>query len=348
MGKGIKDVAKLAGVSPATVSRTLSGGFVSTVLKQRVLAAIEQTDYRPNLAARRLRANKSDTIGLIIADIRNPFFTAVARTIDDIANQNGQHVILCNTDENPKREKIYLDLMEEENVAGIILAATLPSVKKTDQLSSKRPIMLIDRKPEMPVFDAVFIDNLVAAEKLVYHLYENGRRNIACLYGATSATGFERQTGYERAMRALNLKPNSLPVKHKQETLEKTLETLLAKSGLTDAIIVTNSVLALKTADILQQNGIDVPEQIALAAFDDEPWMQLVFGGITTIAQPIKEIAFNAYRGLMERIHQPVKSVSSLVLSGELIIRGSTEKPISGKNKANASLFKTKNSHNRQ
>lgn len=326
MGTGIKEVAKIAGVSPATVSRTISGGVVSPVLKKRVLAAIEQTGYRPNLAARRLRANKSDTIGLIVADIRNPFFTAVARMIDDIANHNGQHVILCNTDENPKREQIYLNLMEQENVAGIILSATLPSIKKPELLRAERPIMLIDRQPLKPLHDAVFIDNKLAAERLVHHLNHNGYKKIVCLYGATSATGYDRKLGYENAMQSLGLRAKSLPIRHSQKTLENVLANLFAKSSHPEALIVTNSVMALKTAEFLQKRGIGVPDQIALAAFDNEPWMQLVFHGITTIAQPIEDIAREAYRGLMDRINQPQKSVRNIVLTSKLIVRNSTKK----------------------
>lgn len=322
----IKDVAKEACVSPATVSRVLSGKVVSAERTQRVIAAVHAKGYRPNLAARRLRAKTSDTIGLIIADIRNPFFTRLARAIDDIARQHGQHVILCNTDENPAHEKAYLDLMEEENVAGIILAATLSTVKNPQNIVAARPLVLIDRKPQKPVYDAVVIDNREGARKLVKHLYNNGRRNIVCLYGATSTTGFERQKGYEEAMVELGLCPQNFPVRHAEETLKAPLTRLLEKRPLPDAIIVTNGVLALKVATFLQNAAIAVPEKIALAAFDDEPWMKLVFNGITTIAQPIADIARETYHGLIERLSNPRKPVSQTVLTSELVIRGSTLK----------------------
>lgn len=324
MGAGIKDVAKLAGVSPATVSRTLSGGIVSDALKQRVMKAVAEIGYRPNLAARRLRAQKSDTIGLIIADIRNPFFTAVARAIDDVARLHGQRVILCNTDENPKQEKAYLDLMEAENVGGIILAATLPTIENPENLHSSRPIMLIDRAPDETLYDAVVIDNRAAGAALVHHLHQRGRRKIACLYGATSATGFERELGYEIAMKTLGLTPNSFPVKHAPLAMENALETMFEQSELPDAIIVTNGLLALTTAQFLQKRSMQVPLEISLASFDDEPWMHLIFGGITTMAQPVMEIATKAFRGLNERIDHPDKPVSQLVLNSKLIIRGST------------------------
>lgn len=324
MAATIKDVAKLAGVSPATVSRVLAKKAVSKTLKDKVEKAIRQTGYRPNLAARRLRAKTSDTIGLIIADIRNPFFTRFARAIDDIAKDRHQHVILCNTDENPVQEKNYLDLMEEENVAGIILSPTLLTSHKTTPIKISRPLIMIDRNPEVVLYDAVLIDNTQAAAKLVRHLYERGRKNIVCLYGVTSSTGFQRQKGYEQAMQDLGLEPRSFPVKHTEESLQKTLDSIFRKVDDVDALIVTNGVMAAKVAACLKKADIAVPEKVAFAAFDDEPWMELVFNGVTTIAQPVREIANETYHGLMERIKNPRKPVSQTVVASKLIVRGST------------------------
>ena len=324
MAATIKDVAKLAGVSPATVSRVLAKKAVSKTLKDKVEKAIRQTGYRPNLAARRLRAKTSDTIGLIIADIRNPFFTRFARAIDDIAKDRHQHVILCNTDENPVQEKNYLDLMEEENVAGIILSPTLLTSHMTTPIKISRPLIMIDRNPEVVLYDAVLIDNGQASAKLVRHLYERGRKNIVCLYGVTSSTGFQRQKGYEQAMQDLGLEPRSFPVKHTEESLQKTFDSIFRKVDDVDALIVTNGVMAAKVAACLKKADIAVPEKVAFAAFDDEPWMELVFNGVTTIAQPVKEIANETYHGLMERIKNPRKPVSQTVLASKLIVRGST------------------------
>ena len=114
MSVSIKDVAARANVSPATVSRALAGGQVSAALRAKVEEAVKATGYRPNLSARRLRSQESQTIGLIVADISNPFFTAVARAVEDEAYKAGLRVILCNTDENPEKEALYLQLMEEE------------------------------------------------------------------------------------------------------------------------------------------------------------------------------------------------------------------------------------------
>ncbi|EJF89263.1 LacI family DNA-binding transcriptional regulator [Bartonella tamiae] len=325
MAIGIKDVARLAGVSPATVSRVLSGGIVSEKLQQRVCAVIEEIGYRPNLSARRLRAQKNDTIGLIIADIRNPFFTAFARKIDDEAQKNAQRVILCNTDENPEQELACLRLMEEENVAGVILAPTLSTLKNPQILPSRRPIMFIDRPPIQKIHDAVIIDNEEASAKLVNHLYGKGYKNILCLYGASSATGFEREKGYGKAVKKLGLPSFSIPVKHAIGEVERALQPLLSGIISPDALIVTNGVLALKVASLLLKEKIQVPDHLALACFDDEPWMQLIFNGITTIAQPIKQIAELAHKGLTRRMRETKNPINHVVLKGKLIIRGSTQ-----------------------
>src|SRR5438477_2728872 len=121
----IKDVAEAAGVSTATVSRVLSNGLhVRPEVRERVMAAVERLGYRPNLVARSLRSQQSNTIGLIVSDIRNPFFTSISRAVEDTAYEQGFSIILCNTDENPEKEAIYLNLMNDENEAGVIYSPT--------------------------------------------------------------------------------------------------------------------------------------------------------------------------------------------------------------------------------
>src|SRR6266571_8906518 len=125
----IKDVAKAAGVSTATVSRVLSNGeHVRPEVRKRVMAAVEQLAYRPNLLARSLRSQQTTTIGLIVSDIRNPFFTAISRAVEDTAYEHGYSVLLCNTDEDPEKEELYLKLMQDENVAGIIFSPTRQAI----------------------------------------------------------------------------------------------------------------------------------------------------------------------------------------------------------------------------
>ena len=176
MTVSIKDVAQAAGVSPATVSRVLGGGKVSAELRGQVEAAVKATGYRPNLSARRLRSRDSQTIGLIVADICNPFFTAVASAVEDAAYKAGLRVILCNTDENPQKEAMYLQLMEEERVTGVIFAPTRATVGALSRRELDFPIVLIDRADMAGRQDAVVLDNAAAAAMLVEHLQAQGYR----------------------------------------------------------------------------------------------------------------------------------------------------------------------------
>ena len=207
MKVGIRDVARAAGVSTATVSRALGRGPVSEALREQVEAAVRATGYRPNLSARRLRSQATRTIGLIVADIRNPFFTAVSRAVEDAAFGADMRVILCNTDEDPAREAMYLRLMEEERVTGVIFAPTVATTAGLGEREFDFPVVLIDRVGPPGAYDSVVLDNVAACSDLVDHLAGNGYRQIGGFFGSTSSTAHERRAGYEAAMRRHGLTP---------------------------------------------------------------------------------------------------------------------------------------------
>lgn len=206
MTVGIKDVARAAGVAPSTVSRALGKGPVSAEVRSKVAAAVAATGYRPNLAARQLRSQQSMTVGLIVADIRNPFFTQLSRAVEDEAYRAGMQVFLCNTDEDPAREAMYLELMAEERVAGLILAPTR-ALTPAALADFRVPVVLVDRSLPGGRRDAVTLDNAGATAMLVDHLIETGRRRIAGLFGATSATGIERRDAFAPDCRSTVLPP---------------------------------------------------------------------------------------------------------------------------------------------
>src|SRR5579883_500824 len=142
----IKDVAKAAGVSTATVSRVLSNGnHVRPEVRKKVMEAVERLGYRPNLVARSLRSQQSNTIGLIVSDIRNPFFTSLSRAVEDTAYEQGYTVFLCNTDENPEKETIYLNLMRDESVAGVIFSPTRQTASNFSAAKLSFPVVIVDR-----------------------------------------------------------------------------------------------------------------------------------------------------------------------------------------------------------
>ncbi len=320
---GIKDVARIAGVSPATVSRTLAGKRVDAVMRRRVEEAVLATGYRPNMAARRLRSRDTGTIGLIVADIRNPFFTAVARSVEEIAYSKGLRVILCNTDEDPAREEIYLRLMEEERVTGVILSTALDRLTSAAGLASLIPIVLIDRCPPGATQDAVVLDNREAAAMLVNHLSQQGFRRIAGVFGANSATGRERHAGFVEQTAALNIPSIAEFVPH-GAAAEESVARLLALPDPPDMVIASNGLLLLSVIRALNASGVDPSRLPRLSGFDNEPWTEVILGGITLIEQPIQQIGAQAMNMLLNRIEQPNAPLQKLMLRGNLIIRNST------------------------
>ncbi|MFD2250402.1 LacI family fructose operon transcriptional repressor [Pseudochelatococcus lubricantis] len=324
---GIKLVAAMAGVSPATVSRALSGKPVDAEMRARVEEAVRATGYRPNLAARRLRSRESGTIGLIVADIRNPFFTAVSRAVEDVAFAHGLRVILCNTDENPEKEAMYLRLMEEERVTGVIFAPTRHTAPKVAVSRHAFPVVLIDRSAPTVLHDAVVLDNARAAAALVEHLHGRGYRRIVGLFGAASTTGVERRGGYEAAMRRLGLVPAATFLDHGGTATEQCVADLLATPERPEAILASNGLMLLGVARALLRAGIHIPADIGLAGFDNEPWTELVGAGITVMEQPVEEIGRNAMAMLFDRGANPAAAARRIVLQATCIVRGSTPGP---------------------
>jgi LacI family fructose operon transcriptional repressor len=324
----IKDVAEAAGVSTATVSRVLANGrHVRPELRARVLAAVDQLGYRPNLVARSLRSQQSNTIGLIVADIRNPFFTAISRAVEDIAYEQGLSVIFCNTDEDPKKEAIYLNLMRDTNVPGVILS---PTLETTDHFAPKNmsfSVVVVDRPIHGADVDVVLLDNSDAAYRLTIHLIENGYRRIAAICGAMSTTGHEREVGYEKALRTHSLSTTAEYVKYvppRPEAGYAAALKMLDAAQPPDAIFTTNSLLGAGALQAIRERQLTIPDDVALVTFDETPWASLVQPAITLIAQPTYEIGKTATDLLLQRIADPDRPTRQVILKGQLLVRGSS------------------------
>lgn len=333
MKVGIKVVARVAGVSPATVSRVLSGSStVSDALRAQVEAAVRETGYLPNLSARRLRSRHSHTIGLIVADIRNPFFTAVGRVVEDIAYRAGMRVILCNTGEDPEKEAFYLKLMEEERVTGAIFAPTRQSADRAKAAPTGFPMVLLDRVGPYSREDTVVLDNVAAAAMLVEHLHERGYRKLLGLFGNTSMTGQERRDGFVQALGRFGLAAETVFVSPNAEAAEAEIARRLTgagASGWPDAILCSNSLILLGAVRAIKNAGLTIPGDVAVAGFDNEHWTELVGSGLTVIEQPVEEIGATAMNMLLDRLETPDAPIRKVVLSGRCIMRGSTEaKPL--------------------
>lgn len=324
----IKDVAEAAGVSTATVSRVLSNGLhVRQEVRDRVMETVERMGYRPNLVARSLRSQQSNTIGLIVSDIRNPFFTSISRAVEDTAYEQGISVFLCNTDENPEKETMYLNLMRDEGVAGIIFSPTRQTITNLSISRFDFPIVVVDRSIPNGDVDVVLLDNVDAAYRLTQHLIENGYRRIAAICGETSATGPERRSGYEKALRAHGLSPIPELVKYAQPKIEAGYATtlkMLDAAQPPDALFTTNSLLAAGALQAIRERQLTIPDDIALVTFDETTWASLVQPAITLIDQPTYEIGKTAAELLLQRIADPTRSTRQVILKGQLLVRGSS------------------------
>jgi len=322
----IKDVARAAGVSTATVSRVLANNApVRKETRERVLEVIEDLGYRPNLIARSLRVQKSAKIGLVVSDIRNPFFTAIGRSVEDTAYEQGYSVLMCNTDENPEKEKLYLNIMHDENVAGVIFSPTHQFSASTKKNQSSMPFVIIDRTVNLEGADMVLLDNVSAAYDLASHLIENKYRNIIGLFGNASTTGKDRHQGLQTALEEHQL-PSAVAhfieprIKH---GYQKTME-IIAEGELPDAIFTSNSLLTAGAFQAIRDCKLNVPDDIALVGFDETTWGALVEPPITVIVQPTEEIGRTATELLFQRIAEPKRAPKTVILKGKLLVRGSS------------------------
>ena len=323
----IKDVAEAAGVSTATVSRVLSNGLhVRPEVRVRVLATVERLGYRPNLVARSLRSQQSSTIGLIVSDISNPFFTALSRAVEDTAYEQGFSVLLCNTDENPEKEAIYLNLMRDTSVAGAIMSPTRQAIASFADAELPFPIVIVDRSISNGDIDAVLLDNVDAAYRLVTHLIEQGYRRIGALCSEMS-TGLERQIGYEKALRSQGIAPKSEYMKYVAPKVEAgyaaTLKMIDAAEP-PDALFTVNSLLAVGALQAIRERNLTIPDDIALVTFDETTWASLVQPAITLVAQPTYEMGKTAAELLLQRIADPERPTRQVILKGQLQVRGSS------------------------
>ncbi len=328
----IKDVAAAAGVSTATVSRVLADKpHIRPELRSRVLAAVDRLAYRPNRVARSLRNRQSSTIGLVVADIRNPFFTSLSRAVEDVAYARDMSVFLCNSDENPRKETLYLDLLRDEHVAGIIIAPTGHTADVfSREVKLDMPVVVIDRKVDSDEVDSVVVDNVDGAYRLARHLLDDGYRRIGAIFSIDISTGRERFEGYTKALRERGLAVEDELVRFTENRELNGYEAaaaLLALASPPDSIFATNGVMSTGVYRLFHQRRIAVPEDMGFAGFDETPWSELVHPAMTVLGQPTYEIGKTATELLLNRIADPGRPPRSVVLRGRLVVRDSCRRP---------------------
>jgi LacI family transcriptional regulator len=329
----IKDVAERAGVSPATVSRVLNGvASVRVEYREKVLRAIEEMGYRPNRLASNLRRQKAEMIGVVVSDIENPHFTQMVRAVEDAAYRRGYRVLLCNTDENPEKQKSYLQMLAAERVLGVLISPSDPAGEELSELIDLGiPVIAFDRSVDDPRADAVVVDNAAGTRRATEFLIRAGHERIGFVSGLGGIeTSVERQAGYEGAMREVGLEPRSVSGGFRIADGRTATEELLETGDLT-ALIVGNNLMTIGALEVLRIHRTRVPEEMALVAVDDPFWAKLVEPPLTTLAQPVREMAACAVELLLERIGGVRERPRRVVFDFELRVRGSCGTAVSRK-----------------
>jgi LacI family transcriptional regulator len=326
----IIDVAREAGVSTTTVSHVLNGTrSVAEPTKQRVLAAVERLSYEVNSLAQSLKSDRSQTIGLLVTDISNPFFTSLVRGVEDVANAAGYGIMLCNTDENPQKELTYLRMLRRKRVDAILMAPTGIQQPLADQLIGQGfPLVCFDRPAPGAACDTVLVDNVGGAQQAVSHLIDLGHRRVAVITGLSGVgTTNERLDGYMRAMAEHSIDVDRELVRLGNSRLDGGFREMLALLDLArrpTAVFTTNNLMTLGALGALQSRQVDVPGDMAIVGFDDFEWAAVLRPRLTVVAQPTYEIGQTATRMLIDRIEgHGSPEPHRVVLPTRLIVRES-------------------------
>lgn len=325
----IKDVAKRAGVSVTTVSRVLNHHpHVTDKLAERVLAAIDELNYRPSRVAQRLRATHSRLVGVIFSDITNPFYIHVLRGIEHVLSLDGSSVLIGNADANVDRETSFIRLMRTEDVGGLIIAPTREdSVALADAIEEGLAVVVIDRRMRNVDVDTVVVNNFEGALQAIQHLIRLGHTRIGMVSGPLHlTTGRERYAGYLQAMTDAGLHIDSSLTcfgDYRQSSGYELAQQLINLSNPPTAMFVANNQMTIGALNAIHEAGRTIPSDIAVVGFDDLSWAISLNPPLTTVAQPAFEIGVTAARLLLERIANPLRPTHTVVLETELIVRAS-------------------------
>jgi LacI family transcriptional regulator len=327
----IREVAEKAGASVTTVSHVINHTrFVSDGVRQRVLAAMEELNYRPNALARSLRKGKTYTLGLILPDSSNPFFAEVGNSIEDAAFKLGYNLILCNTEGDPQKERLYVDVLFKKQVDGIIFMAAGDQIGSLNFLRSQQmPVVLVDRDLPNVNADAILTDNQQGGYLATRYLIDLGHLRIACITGPSNLTpSAERLTGYRRALEEAGLPFEAALVLrgdyHPASGLQAAT-ALLALPAPPTAVFACNDLMALGVLRAAAKAGRRVPDDLAVVGFDDIELACFTNPPLTTIAQSKAEIGTQAANLLAERIEAKTGPTRRLIVPTQLVIRESTQ-----------------------
>lgn len=327
----IREVAEAAGVSRSTASRALTGqGYVAPSVQERVREVARRLAYVPDATARHLRRQASQSIGVLVSDLNNPFYAGLAAGISEQARQRHYTMMLADDGGSPEVEEEAAETFVALRVAGVIV--TPVSARVSSYLSRHGiPVVEVDRQFSAGTCDAVIVDNEAAARKVTTQLLDLGHRRVALVIDEMHwTTGRDRLVGYRAALAAAGVRlDDSLVVTSGWDVDAARIEVhkILSRSQPPTAIFAANNVLAEAVWRACAELDLSIPEHLSLVSFDDVPWMSLVKPGVTAVAQDAVALGEAAISQLFERIQSPLAPVRTVLLSAGVVSRGSIAPP---------------------
>lgn len=316
----IYDVARLAGVSPATVSRVFNGVGVSEEKVAAVRQAAAQLKFFPNRTARTLRRQSSEVIALVIPDIENPYFTEMARGVEDVASEAGFSVVLCNSDAQVEKEQTYLRIAIAEHMSGVILAAASDRTSLEEIMAAGRPVVAVDRGTGYDI-DGVVMANRDAGRSATEQLIEAGYTRIAHIAGPEHIeTAVERADGWRMALAAQGLPADPGLLRFSSFRVDggrEAMEELLALPEPPDAVVAGNNLIGVGAIQVLTEHGL-TPPAMGVAVVGSLPFTTLSPSVVTVVRLPARHMGVTAARMLLDRIGGDDQPARTIVLRNEI------------------------------
>jgi DNA-binding LacI/PurR family transcriptional regulator len=325
----IRDVARTAGVSTATVSHVVNNTrFVSEEVRARVLAAVEQCGYYPNAHARSLASGRSYTLGLVISDIANPFFPELVKSIEDAAFEHGYDVVLSNTNYDPERTSRYVRRLIERKVAGVALMTSELDTALIEEMARREvSVVFLDLGQPGPHMSNLCVDYAAGIGEAIRHLVELGHRRIAFVGGPEHLRSAAKRLEAFRGAVA-RLLPGETPRifrgNFKLEGGRRAAREMLAAGPLPTAVVAANDLMALGLVGELRAAGLEIPRDVSVVGFDDIAFASFFEPRLTTVCLPRGELGRRAVEALLETISHPEQRGVEIKIPTYLVARGST------------------------
>jgi len=327
----IKDVALRAGVSVTTVSHVVNDTrHVSAKGRERVELAIRELGYVPNAMARSLKSNTTSTLGMLIPNSSNPYFAEIVRIVEDRCFGAGYTLVLCNTDDEPRRQSVYLQVLAERRIDGLIVVSTGDDDSLVTQLQGLRiPTVLVDREIADPSCDLVETAHMQGGLLAVRHLLSLGHKRIACIGGPVGLTPSEQRIeGWRMALAEAGTTPNADALLWRgaftSQSGYEAMHAILRTEHPPSAVFVCNDLMAIGALRAAHESGVHVPDELSIVGFDDIELSAYTSPPLTTVAQPKERIGALAVDMLLERVGGKRRDARKVVLQPELRVRAST------------------------